>query len=301
MPEGIPSPESGVKIFEAEMQLDQIYDLGKTQYGQRQVLIVKSGTVKGEKLNGTVLPGGLDFQLKISNGVVEIEQILVLKTSDGKNMYVRNAGTGENQNDLRIVANFVAPNDGAYAWLNSGKFVSRRVVDSTAKTMTWTVYNVSDVKMTSDPKDIVKISKPADVKAQPWDFRKAAASEKKGNQIITETVTLGQGISVGAAKKGNILPITGGKVSGKITGKVLAAGADYQNLSKGAAIDARYLWQTDDGEIIIVRNAGGFGGLVPTFEVRADSKYAWLNSGTYLSSNPGGAAGGVSLTFYESK
>jgi hypothetical protein len=34
--------------------------------------------------------------------------------------------------------------------------------------------------------------------------------------------------------------------------------------------------------------------------VRTDSKYAWLNSGKYLSSAPGMGAGGVSLTFYKS-
>jgi len=31
-----------------------------------------------------------------------------------------------------------------------------------------------------------------------------------------------------------------------------------------------------------------------------DSKYAWLNKGLYLSSNPGMGSGGVALTFYES-
>ncbi len=31
MPDGIPSPESGAKVFEAEMKLDRIYDLGTTQ------------------------------------------------------------------------------------------------------------------------------------------------------------------------------------------------------------------------------------------------------------------------------
>ena len=87
---------------------------------------------------------------------------------------------------------------------------------------------------------------------------------------------------------------------GKIEGKVLAAGADYQNLSNPATIDARYLWQTNDGEVIIVRNAGGFGKLAPTFEVREGSKYAYLNEGLYLSSPPGMGQGGVSLTFYES-
>ena len=77
-------------------------------------------------------------------------------------------------------------------------------------------------------------------------------------------------------------------------------GADYQNLSNPATIDARYLWQTNEGDVIIVRNAGPMASLVPTFEVRVDSTYAWLNKGTYLSSSPGMGAGGVALRFYES-
>jgi hypothetical protein len=31
-------------------------------------------------------------------------------------------------------------------------------------------------------------------------------------------------------------------------------GADYRNLANPMTIDARYLWQTSDGEVIIVRN-----------------------------------------------
>ena len=120
--------------------------------------------------------------------------------------------------------------------------------------------------------------------------------------LITETVTLSPSQSVGASKRGNrnIIPITGGELSGRIPGKVLFGGADYQNLAAPATIDARYLWETNDGEIIIVRNGGAFGSLVPTFEVRTDSPYAWLNSGLYLSSNPGMKPGGVGLTFFES-
>ena len=77
-------------------------------------------------------------------------------------------------------------------------------------------------------------------------------------------------------------------------------GADYQILTPPATIDAHYLWQTDDGEIIVVRNGGGFGALVPTFEARVDGPYAYLNEGSYLSSNPGRGEGGVALTFHES-
>ncbi|HUQ51771.1 MAG TPA: DUF3237 domain-containing protein [Gammaproteobacteria bacterium] len=104
----------------------------------------------------------------------------------------------------------------------------------------------------------------------------------------------------GRRQRRNIIPITGGTVSGRITGKVLMGGADYQILSPPATIDAHYLWQTDDGETIIVRNGGPFGGLVPTFETRVDGPYDYLNTGSYLSSNPGMGQGGVALVFYES-
>jgi hypothetical protein len=60
MPDGIPIPESGIKVFDAEMKLSQLYDLGKTQYGQRQVLVVEGGTLKGPKLNNHPLFWGGD-------------------------------------------------------------------------------------------------------------------------------------------------------------------------------------------------------------------------------------------------
>ena len=86
----------------------------------------------------------------------------------------------------------------------------------------------------------------------------------------------------------------------RIPGPVLSGGADYQNLSGPPAIDARYLWQASDGEIIIVRNTTSTGGLVPIFETRVDSPYAYLNAGRFLSSNPALANGGVKITMYDS-
>jgi hypothetical protein len=190
---------------------------------------------------------------------------------------------------------------GEFAWLNSGKYVGRRILNAAAKTMTLRVYDVSAIAA-ADSSNAIRIVKPAGVPEQPWDYRKAGPSEKQGAVVITETVTLSPSQSVGASKRGNrnIIPITGGELSGRFAGKVLSGGADYQNLSNPATIDARYLWQTNDGEIIIVRNAGPFGSLVPTFEVRTNSPYAWLNTGSYLSSPPGMKPGGVGITIYES-
>lgn len=303
MSNGIPKPEKGVLIFETMLKLQNSYDLGKTQYGQRKAFVIQNSTINSSKFNGSVMSGGLDFQLDLSNGVTEIEQLLMIRANDGSYIYLRSAGTGINQNDVRMVFDFEAPNSSSCNWLNSGKYVGRRTVDSAAGTMKISVYDISSVNFTTDSTNSVKVIKPTDMPYQPWDYR-IASSERNGNKFITEQVALGGSQSVGATKKGinrNVIPITGGTVTGNLNAKIIAAGADYQNLSNPMTIDARYLWETSDGEIIIVRNGGQFGSLVPTFEVRADSKYSYLNQRLYLSSNPGGGAGGgVSITFYES-
>lgn len=303
MAEGIPMPERGVPVLVANMKLEQIHDLGKTPFGQRKVFVVQSGEVSGAKITGSVMPGGLDFQLNFSNGAMEIEQVLVLRTGDGKYIHLRNAGTAANSSDVRMVPDFEAPNTSSYSWLNNGKYAGRREVDLATKTLKITVYDVSGVPLVPTTANSLPVTKPTDIQDQPWDYRKATAGERRGDQIISENVTLGASQSVGAMKRGNrnVIPITGGTIRGRITGKVVAGGADYQNLKNPMTLDARYLWQASDGEVIIVRNGGSMGSLVPTFEVRADSPYAWLNKGLYQSSNPSIGSGGVGLTFYESR
>ena len=302
MPEGIPSPEAGRLVFAIEVPLERAVAIGRTQYGLRRVAVGLEGSVNGPRLSGAVAPGALDFELTLANEAIEIEQALVLQAADGSYIYARNAGTGPNSSDVRVVLDFEAPNTSEHAWLNAGKFVARRELDTAAKTMRMRVYDVSNVTDDSGNNGSISIAKPADVAAQPWGYRIKDASEQQGEILITENVTLGASQTVGSSKRGNrnIIPITGGTLSGRIAGKILMGGADYQILSPPATIDAHYLWLTDDGEIIIVRNGGSFGALVPTFETRVDGPYAYLNTGAYLSSNPGMGQGGVSLTFYES-
>jgi hypothetical protein len=246
------------------------------------------------------MEGALDYELTLANGTIEIEQILVLRATDGSYILVRNAGTGASAQDVRVVMDFEAPSASEHAWLNAGAYVARRELDAAGKQLTLRVYDVSNVAVSAA--NAIRIAKPDGVPAQPWDYRKKGPDEQQGELLIRENVTLAPSQSVGASKRGNrnIIPITGGEVSGRITGKVLMGGADYQSLAPPAVIDARYLWETDDGEVIIVRNGGSFGSLVPTFEARVDGPYAYLNSGRYLSSNPGMGQGGVGLTFYES-
>ncbi len=302
MAEGIPVPEEGKFVLTADMKMDQVYELGRTPYGQRKVYVIKEGIVTGDRIKGAVMFGGMDFQLGFSNGAMEIEEIFILQTDDGKYIYLRIAGTAADSSDVRIVPEFEAEAASGYNWLNTGKYAGRREVNLEIGTIKINVFDVSGVAVKPDSSNSVRVEKPSGFKDQSWEYRRVSMDERQGDLLIKENVTLGRGQSVGDTGKTNrnIIPITGGTLTGEIEGKVLAAGADYQNLSNPATIDARYLWQTNDGEVIIVRNAGGFGKLAPTFEVRADNKYSYLNEGLYLSSPPGMGAGGVSLTFYKS-
>lgn len=300
LPDGIPAPEDGELIFELQIPLDRAESIGRTPFGDRRVAVGLEGSVSGPRLAGKVMEGALDYELVLANGAIEIEQILVLQAADGSYIYVRNAGTGVGAEDVRIVLDFEAPDASDHAWLNDGVYVARRHLDSTARTLGLSVHDLSGIAVGTD--GAIAIEKPADVPAQPWDYRERAAGEEQGALLIRENVTLAPSQAVGLSKRGNrnIIPITGGELRGRITGKVLMGGADYQNLTPPATIDARYLWQADDGEIVIVRNGGAFGSLVPSFEARTDGPYAFLNDGLYLSSNPSMGEGGVALTFYES-
>jgi hypothetical protein len=302
MPQGIPRPEAGRLVLEIEVPLERAIDVGRTQYGMRRVAIGLDGSVTGPKFSGVVAPGTLDFELTLVNGTVEIEQTLVLKADDGSYVYARNAGTGPSTDDIRVVMDFEAPNAGEHAWLNSGRFVARRELNVAAKTLRLTVYEVTNVAVGAGKDGTLSIAKPTNVPAQPWNYRLKEAGEQPGEMLITENVTLAPSQRVGASKRGdrNIIPITGGTVKGRLSGKVLMGGADFQLLTPPATIDAHYLWETDDGEVIVVRNGGAFGALVPTFEARVDGPYAYLNKGAYSSSNPGRGEGGVALTFHES-
>ncbi len=233
MKDGIPNPESGVLVFEVQIRLDLLARVGKTPYGDRRVAVGREGSLSGPKLAGKVMTGALDYELTLSSGAVEVEDLLVFQTDDGKYIYSRSAGVGAGAKDIRIAMDFEAPNGSASEWLNTGKYVARRILDEPAKTFTLRVYDVSNVAIKTDAVNVIRIAKPDGVPPQPWNYRQKDAAEKPGKELIVESVGLSPSQRVGASKRGNrnIIPITGGDLSGRITGKVLAGGADYQNLS----------------------------------------------------------------------
>jgi hypothetical protein len=297
MPDGVPHPAQGQLVFAAMLELDSVYEGGVTQYGTRRLRVVAGGTFLGDRVQGTVLAGGLDLELTLSNDSVELEDIEILSASDGTLILMRSCGFAPAGDPVtRIVPDFEVNNSSSLAWLNEGTFAGTRVVDAASGTIELAVYDISDL-VPAEP--FIELTDPEGDADQPWDC--STETGAPGATVFTETVTLGSSLSIGASKRGtrNIIPITGGTVTGRVTGSVIFGGADYQLTDSTAILDARYALSTDDGELVLIRNCGPFGALVPLFETRADGPYAFLNANTYVSSDPGGAAGGVSITFYE--
>ena len=295
MPTGIPPPALGTAAFSITLQIDAIHNLGNTKFGYRRQLDIKGGSVSGTNITATVMTGGLDYELTLSNGSMEIEQIIILKVGTTP-ILMRNAGVAPiGAKNARMVLDFEAPNSSSYTWLNTGKYAAVRVVDTVAKTIKLDVYDISKV---TNPAKKVQITDPTGVVNQTWDCQTRSGTGG-GTNIFTETVALGSSVAIGASKRGsrNIIPITGGTTTGRIVGSILNGGADYQL----SGLDARYTLAPDNGEFIIIRNCGPSNALIPVFEARVDGKYAFLNDIQGFSSSPTGAGSGVSITFTEKK
>lgn len=80
-------------LFEIQLQVPQIVDLGDTPNGRRRIATVTGGEFRGERLNGVVVgaPAG-DWLLQRSDGVTVLDVRLLLRTDDGEHIYMAYRG-----------------------------------------------------------------------------------------------------------------------------------------------------------------------------------------------------------------
>jgi hypothetical protein len=114
-------------------------DLGATPHGRRRIVPILGGTVRGPRLEAEILPGGADWQIVRSDGVVELVARYAIRTRDGVEIAVINRGLRRAAPEVmarlargeavdpalvycRTTPQFEAP-AGPYAWLNASVFV----------------------------------------------------------------------------------------------------------------------------------------------------------------------------------
>lgn len=81
--------------FEVVASLEVPQQLGNTGIGERRIIGITGGTVKGPMLNGIVLPGGADWQIVRPDGVSDISARYTLQADDGALIYVDAPGIRE--------------------------------------------------------------------------------------------------------------------------------------------------------------------------------------------------------------
>jgi hypothetical protein len=70
-------------LMNLEVEVGAIESLGAAPLGERRVIGIVGGTFKGPELRGEVLPGGADWQIARTDGVLDLDAHYVLKEQAG--------------------------------------------------------------------------------------------------------------------------------------------------------------------------------------------------------------------------
>jgi hypothetical protein len=79
-------------IFTIYAELEGVTNLGRTPYGERRVIGILGGTVRGRKLNGRILPGGADWQIIRTDGAADIKARYTIESDEGARIMVTSEG-----------------------------------------------------------------------------------------------------------------------------------------------------------------------------------------------------------------
>jgi len=65
---------------------------GPARHGERRYVTLGAGTARGAELNGTLVEGGIDWQVQRADGATEISAHYVLRSTDGALIEVQSDG-----------------------------------------------------------------------------------------------------------------------------------------------------------------------------------------------------------------
>jgi hypothetical protein len=78
--------------FTITVRISEVTTAGETGHGVRRIIPIIGGEVRGEKVNGKVLPFGADFQIIRPNELIDLEAKYAFETDDGAVIYIDNRG-----------------------------------------------------------------------------------------------------------------------------------------------------------------------------------------------------------------
>ena len=119
-------------VYECDATLLPAEEMGKTVEGERRIIPITGGTVRGPKIRAELLKGGWDWNLSRSDGAGSVDASYYMRTDDGVIIRIVNKGVGgappppPAANGERFFMfthpQFEAP-VGKYDWMNRAMFI----------------------------------------------------------------------------------------------------------------------------------------------------------------------------------
>ncbi len=89
----IPAPPALIPMTQVRCEVGPVISLGgPAKHGERRYVAIGKGTVSGPELNGTVVEGGVDWQVSRVDGALDIAAHYVLRADDGALIEVQSDG-----------------------------------------------------------------------------------------------------------------------------------------------------------------------------------------------------------------
>jgi hypothetical protein len=153
----LPAPPVLVRLTQVRCEVGALVSLGTAKYGERRYVPLLGGTVAGPELNGTIVEGGIDWQVHRGDGVLDIAAHYVIRANDGGLIEVQSDGmrhgpadvmarlargeaVGRGEYFFRTLMRFQT---GASAWVHLNKVMAIAVGQRAAKLVVLDVYRIT--------------------------------------------------------------------------------------------------------------------------------------------------------------
>ena len=92
MTAALPPAPALLPMTRIRCEVEDLVSLGPAPYGERRFVPLGGGSVEGPELNGSIVAGGVDWQIQRADGVLDIAAHYVIRTTDGALVEVRSEG-----------------------------------------------------------------------------------------------------------------------------------------------------------------------------------------------------------------
>ena len=88
----LPPPPALMPMTHIDCEVGAVVTLGAGPYGERRYVPLGGGTVRGPELNGSLVEGGVDWQINRADGVLDLAAHYVIRADDGALIEVQSNG-----------------------------------------------------------------------------------------------------------------------------------------------------------------------------------------------------------------